>query len=70
MPRGVRLQTAVAWADRRDVAAPPAYPSQEGSEGGHRTTDRTVSDRTYHCPNGGLVLDRDLNAPRKIVRVG
>jgi putative transposase len=64
------IRCKAAWADRRYVAVNPAYTSQDCSECGHRKTDLTLSDRMCHCPNCGLVLDRDLNAARNILSVG
>jgi putative transposase len=56
------------WAGRRYVAVNPAYTTQDCSQGGHRKT-LALSDRTYTCPCCGLVLDRDLNAARNILRL-
>ncbi len=36
----------------------------------HRKVEKTLSDRTHECPFCGLVLDRDLNASRNILRIG
>jgi putative transposase len=64
----------VAWkaacAARRCVAVNPVYTSQDCSGCGHRMTDLILADRTYHCPNCGLVIDRDLNAARNILALG
>lgn len=57
-----------AWAGRRFVAVNPAYTSQDCSGCGHRQV-LSLSDRTYTCPCCGLVLDRDLNAARNILRL-
>jgi putative transposase len=59
-----------AWAGRRMVAVNPAYTSQECSRCGHRKTDLTLSDRTYHCVQCGLVMDRDRNAAWNILARG
>jgi putative transposase len=58
-----------AWAGRRFVAVTPAYTSQDCSPCGHRQL-LSLSDRTYTCPCCGVVLDRDLNASRNILRLG
>ncbi len=58
-----------AWAGRRCVAVNPAYTSQDCWRCGHRQS-LSLSDRLYTCPCCGLVLDRDLNASRNIVRLG
>jgi len=63
------LSYKAAWAGRKYVAVNPAYTSQDCSQCGHRQA-LTLSDRTYSCPCCGLVLDRDLNASRNILRVG
>ena len=57
-----------AWAGRRFLAVNPAYTSQDCSGCGHRQT-LSLSDRIYTCPWCGLVLDRDLNAARNILRL-
>jgi putative transposase len=63
------LSHKAAWAGRRYVAVNPAYTSQDCSGCGHRQT-LSLADRTYACPCCGLVLDRDLNAAKNIVRLG
>jgi putative transposase len=63
------LAYKAAWAGRRYVAVNPAYTSQDCSGCGHRQT-LSFADRTYTCPCCGLVLDRDLNASRNILRLG
>ena len=50
------------WADRRYIAVNPAYTSADCSACGHRKTDLTLAERSYHCVSCGLVIDRDLNA--------
>jgi putative transposase len=54
------------WDGRSFVKVNPAYTSQDCSQCGHRQK-LTLTDRTYSCPNCGLVLDRDLNAARNIL---
>jgi putative transposase len=63
------LSHKAAWAGRSYVAVNPAYTSQDCSGCGHRQT-HALSDRTYTCPCCKLVLDRDLNAARNILRLG
>jgi putative transposase len=63
------LAYKAAWAGRRYVAVNPAYTSQDCSRCGQRHK-LTLVDRTYHCPQCGLVLDRDLNASLNILSVG
>lgn len=62
------LAHKAAWAGRRFVAVDPAYTSQDCSRCGHRQK-LSLSDRMYQCPCCGLVLDRDLNAARNILRL-
>jgi putative transposase len=57
-----------AWAGRRFIAVNPAYTSQDCSGCGHRQT-LALSDRIYTCPCCGLVLDRDRNAAKNILRL-
>jgi putative transposase len=64
------LAYKAAWAGRKYVAVNPAYTSQDCSQCGHRKTDLALADRTYTCSCCGVVLDRDLNASKNIVRVG
>lgn len=47
------------------------YPSSKTcSSCGHKRNDLTLNDRTYRCPDCGLVLDRDLNAAINIRNEG
>ncbi len=50
------------------VKVPPAYTSQDCSACGNRVK-KALSERTHICPCG-LVLDRDENAARNILRLG
>jgi putative transposase len=63
------LANKAAWAGRRFVAVNPAYTSQDCSGCGHRQV-LSLADRLYSCPCCGLVLDRDLNAARNVLRLG
>jgi putative transposase len=63
------LSHKAAWASRRCVAVNPAYTSQDCSSCGHRQP-LSLADRIYTCQCCGLVLDRDLNAARNILRLG
>jgi putative transposase len=53
------------------VKVAPAYTSQGCSnpECGHRVK-KSLSERTHVCPKCGLVMDRDENAARNILRLG
>jgi putative transposase len=45
-------------------------PSSKRCSGcGWLDADLTLSDRTFHCAQCGLVLDRDLNAARNLVQL-
>ncbi len=70
------LAGKAAYAGRQVVLVPPAYTSQDcsgvlpdGSRCGERVR-KSLSARTHVCPRCGLVLDRDLNAARNILRAG
>jgi putative transposase len=63
------LAYKAAWAGRQYAAIDPAYTSQDCSRCGHRQK-LSLSERTYHCPSCGLVVDRDRNAARNILRLG
>jgi len=54
---------------KRLVKVPPAYTSQECSDCG-KPVPKTLSERTHRCPFCGLVLDRDENAARNILKRG
>ena len=56
-------------AGRTLVAVNPAYTSQDCSQCGHRLR-KALSMRRHDCPCCGLVLDRDENAARNILRLG
>ncbi len=63
------LDAKAAWAGRRVVAVPPQYTSQDCSGCGTRVP-KSLSIRTHVCSSCGLVLDRDENAARNILRAG
>ena len=56
-------------AGRILVAVNPAYTSQDCSQCGHRLR-KALSQRRHVCPCCGLILDRDENAARNILRLG
>jgi putative transposase len=56
-------------AGRKYIAVNPAYTSQDCSQCGHRQL-MALSQREFHCPVCGLVLDRDLNASLNILAIG
>ncbi len=49
------------------VAVPPQWTSQDCSGCGRRVR-KSLSVRTHRCAHCGLVLDRDHNAARNILR--
>ena len=49
------------------VAVNPAYTPQMCSECGE-IVEKDLSVRTHECPYCGLVLDRDVNAIRKVLQ--
>ena len=51
----------------RLIAVNPAYTSQACSQCG-TIVPKTLSDRLHSCPSCGLVIDRDVNAARVILR--
>lgn len=56
-------------AGRTMVAVNPAYTSQDCSQCGHRHR-KTLSERVHVCPCCSVVMDRDENAARNILRLG
>ena len=55
-------------ADRLLIAVNPAYTSQDCSECGVRVP-KTLRERVHTCPCCRLVLDRDVNAARNILKL-
>ncbi len=68
MPRGDTIFTP-ACAGKRVIAVPAYYTSQDCSGCGERVP-KSMSTRTHVCPSCGLVLDRDANAAKNILRAG
>jgi putative transposase len=70
------LAGKAAYAGKRVIAGPAQYTSQDCSgvlADGSRCRQRvakSLSVRTHVCPSCGLVLDRDENAARNILRAG
>ena len=56
-------------AGRTLVAVNPAYTSQDCSQCGHRHR-KTLAERVHVCPCCSVVIDRDENAARNILRLG
>jgi putative transposase len=58
-----QLLYKAAWYGARVIFADRWEPSSKRCSGcGWLDADLTLSDRTFHCEQCGLVLDRDLNA--------
>src|SRR5262249_54605884 len=70
------LDGKAVYAGRRVIAVPAQYTTQDCSgvlPDGRRCSQReakSLSVRTHVCPSCGLVLDRDENAARNILRAG
>src|SRR5206468_11881614 len=67
MFRSILTQKAES-AGRVVIAVNPAYTSQDCSKCGNRVSE-ALSERVHLCPCCGLVLDRDVNAARNILRI-
>jgi putative transposase len=63
------LTCKAAFAGKWVVAVPAQYISQECSGWGERVP-KSLSVRTHVCPSCGLVMDRDDNAAKNILRAG
>ena len=57
------------YAGKHCIQINPAYTSQICSKCGNRHKLK-LSDRVYHCPSCDLLLNRDHNAARNIIRLG
>ena len=64
------LTFKAAWAGKRVEAVPAQYTSQEDCSGCGKRVPKRLSVRTHICPSCGLVLDRDENAAKNILRAG
>lgn len=62
------LTNKAAEAGRQVVKVPPAYTSQNCSQCGG-TVKKSLAVRVHDCPYCGLVLDRDVNAARNILKL-
>jgi putative transposase len=64
-----QLEYKAAWYGTELVVADRWYPSSKTCSGcGSTKPDLTLADRTYHCDECGLVIDRDLNAAVNLAR--
>lgn len=65
-----RLQTVGELIGRNITLAPPNYPStRRCSHCGHIVPTMTLDQRTYHCPQCGNTIDRDLNAALNLLQI-
>ncbi len=64
-----QLNAKAEEAGRQFIQVNPAYTSQDCSRCGHRQK-MPLGERVYHCPCCLLILDRDLNASKNILRLG
>lgn len=63
------LEYKTQWYGSKLIVADRFYPSSKRCSGCGETRDILLSERVYHCPSCGLVLDRDLNAARNLVAI-
>ncbi len=63
------LTSKAERAARTVIAVYPAYTSQDCSACGHRAPKK-LSERVHVCSCCGLVLQRDVNAARNILKIG
>ena len=64
-----QMEYKCAWNGIELVKADRFYPSSKTCSGcGCIKTDLKLSDRTYHCSDCGLVIDRDYNAAINLSR--
>jgi len=62
------IEYKAAEAGIRVIAVNPAHTTQDCSRCGRRVT-KDLSVRVHECPHCGLVIDRDVNAARKILQI-
>jgi len=63
------LRYKAVYAGSRCIQVNPAYTTQNCSRCGNRQKLK-LSDRTYHCPCCGLIINRDYNASLNILALG
>ena len=64
------LTYKASWYGRTIVKIGRYYPSSQICSCCGSRQDMPLSVRTYHCPNCGSVIDRDLNAAKNILAEG
>ena len=66
-----QLEYKCNWYGVKLIIADRFYPSSKlCSDCGHKKTDLKLSDRTYHCDECGMTIDRDLNAAVNLMQYG
>lgn len=65
-----KLSYKCAWYGRDLVQVDMWYPSSKTCSACGHVQDMPLEERTYRCPECGMVLDRDLNAAKNILAEG
>ncbi|EDT84486.1 transposase [Clostridium botulinum] len=65
------LEYKADWYDRKIIVAPPNYASSQlcSSCGNKSNQTKDLSCRTYICPVCGMIMDRDLNASKNLLKL-
>lgn len=65
----IMLEYKTQWYGSNLCVVDRFYPSSKKCSHCGEERDISLSEREYHCPSCGLVLDRDLNAARNLVAI-
>ena len=65
------LEYKANWYDREIIIAPTNYASSQlcSSCGNKSSQTKDLSCRTYKCPVCGMVMDRDINASKNLLKL-
>ncbi len=65
------LEYKADWHGRKIIVAPPNYASSQlcSSCGNKSNQTKDLSCRTYICPVCGMIMDRDLNASKNLLKL-
>ncbi|WP_407301627.1 IS200/IS605 family element RNA-guided endonuclease TnpB [Clostridium botulinum] len=65
------LEYKADWYGRKIIVAPPNYASSQlcSSCGNKSNQTKNLSCRTYICPVCGMIMDRDLNASKNLLKL-
>ncbi|APQ78590.1 IS200/IS605 family element RNA-guided endonuclease TnpB [Clostridium botulinum] len=65
------LEYKADWYGRKIIVAPPNYASSQlcSSCGNKSNQTKNLSCRTYICPICGMIMDRDLNASKNLLKL-